>query len=69
MREKIMKRTILIIISLSAVLSAVTSERLVPSQYPTIQAAIHVADNGETFTVEANTCQENIDFMGKAIKY
>jgi hypothetical protein len=48
-----MKKTILIMISLSVVRAAIATERLVPSQYPTIQAAINAADNGDTVIVEA----------------
>ena len=62
-----MKKTILTIISLSVVHTAIAAERLVLSQYPTIQAAINAADNGDTIIVEANTYQENIDFIGKTI--
>ncbi|MHC4203470.1 MAG: outer membrane protein assembly factor BamB family protein [Planctomycetota bacterium] len=62
-----MRKAILILIMLSVVSTTIASERLVPNQYPTIQDAINVADNGDTVIVEANTYREKVDFMGKAI--
>jgi len=64
---KIMKKTIFIIILLSVVPAAIATERLVPSQYPTIQAAIYAADNGDAVIIEAGTYLENLNFIGKAI--
>jgi hypothetical protein len=39
----------------------------VPSDQPTIQAAINAAHNGDWVVVSPGTYLENIDFLGKAI--
>jgi hypothetical protein len=39
----------------------------VPGNYPTIQSAINVANNGDTILVAPGTYVENINFNGKAI--
>ena len=39
----------------------------VPQDFPTIQAAINAAQNGETVLVAPGTYVETIDFHGKAI--
>jgi hypothetical protein len=43
------------------------STLLVPQQYPTIQAAINAASNGERVEVSEGTYHESINFKGKAI--
>jgi outer membrane protein assembly factor BamB len=40
----------------------------VPAQYPTIQAAIGAAQDGDTVVVDSGTYYENINFLGKAIR-
>src|SRR5579864_1159273 len=54
--------------SLVAAVPAAASNTLeVPLAYPTIQAAIDAASNGDTVLVDPGTYLENIDFKGKSI--
>ncbi|MEZ6241598.1 MAG: GC-type dockerin domain-anchored protein [Phycisphaerales bacterium] len=47
--------------------SAHAVDRLVPSQYPTIQAAINAANQGDSVVISPGTYPESINFNGKAI--
>src|SRR5688572_3701698 len=47
--------------------TAAQSTRVVPTQYPTIQAAIVAAVDGDTVLVLPGTYVENIDFIHKGI--
>ncbi len=62
-----MKRIILLIITffINVVLFSVTLN--IPTQYPTIQAGINAAQNGDMVLVEPGTYYENINFRGKNI--
>jgi len=55
---------VVFLITTSVVFAA---DRLVPDEYPTIQAAIAAAFDGDTVIVEQDTYYENIDFGGKSI--
>jgi len=48
-------------------LQVVAQTRSVPTQYPTIQAAIDIADNNDVVIVNPGIYYENINFDGKAI--
>ena len=54
-------------LGLVTAIPAAASVITVPGNYPTIQAAINAAANGDTVVVSPGTYFENIDFMGKLI--
>lgn len=64
-----MKNTLILSFALVVVTSALAPAaiRLVPVDYPTIQAAIDAAVDGDIVIVDPNTYFENINFNGKAI--
>ena len=48
--------------------TALATDRLVPSQYPTIQAAIDAAVNGDVILVSPGPYSQRIDMKGKAVQ-
>jgi hypothetical protein len=62
-----MKNTLPALIALSITLPTVAADRLVPSQYSTIQAAIDAAANGDVVQISPGSYAGPIDLKGKAI--
>jgi hypothetical protein len=60
-------KTLTSIVALAISYSAFAADRLVPSQYPTIQAAIDAAANGDVVQISPGNYAGPIDFKGKAI--
>jgi hypothetical protein len=62
-----MKNTLSALITLSITLPALATDRLVPSQYSTIQAAIDAAGAGDVVQISPGSYAGPIDLKGKAI--
>ncbi|GAB5497435.1 MAG: hypothetical protein Phyf2KO_25150 [Phycisphaerales bacterium] len=56
-------------VTILASLPAAADELLVPGQYPTIQAAIDAASNGDTVVIAAGMYRELLDGKGKSLNY
>ena len=62
-----MKMKLSALAALCLSLPAMAADRLVPSQYPTIQAAVNAAQSGDNIVVSAGLHAAQIDISGKSI--
>ena len=60
-------RLIFIILAALIALPTQADELFVPAQYPTVQAAIEAAANGDVITISPGTYREYLDTLGKAV--
>jgi len=60
-------RAVAVLVSMAFVAPALAVDRLVPSQYPTIQAAVDAAVNGDVIRVAPGTYNERVTVNNKSI--
>jgi hypothetical protein len=64
---RLMKTTIKIMLGLLSTTPCVADTIYVPKQYPTIQIALNVSNDGDVILVSPGTYEESINFNGRAV--